>query len=142
MSQLRSNGALGGQGETNGWESFGILTESASLSYETTVEGINSLQKIAYGEEALKLGSKYVTRSFTGVGLLTSIIQGNEQGWQNHNYADVTISTVETVAAFVEVSNPVGWAILGVEALYFIGNEIYKNYNNGHSITQDLFDKQ
>jgi hypothetical protein len=75
--------------------------------------------------------------------LLTTIAEGvnNPNGWQNHNTADVVISVAETIATIAKLTNPVGWAILGVEALWFAGNEIYKSENDDHhSITEDLFD--
>jgi len=90
-----------------------------------------------------EVGSKGLSRSIAGLGLVTSVIEGatNPHGWQNHNPADVIINGATTVATFIELSNPVGWAILGAEGLYFIGNEIYKNHNKEHkTITESLFD--
>ncbi len=131
-----------GEGKTSFWKGITLFSESSGLAYEGTAEGVKALQYVAYGREAVEIGSKTISRSIAGVNLAATIMEGvdNENGWQNHNTADVIISGAETVATFLEVSNPVGWAILGVEALWFVGNEIYKNENDGHSITEDLFD--
>jgi hypothetical protein len=140
----------GGEGES-GWEIAGKITEATGLAFDDTEASVIMAEKLANRMSGAtnaiidfgKVG-KGASGTLAGLGVVTSVVQGinNPYGWQNHNTADVAIGTAEFITSMIiEATNPVGWAVLGAEGLYFLGNLWYESKHHGQSITEALFDK-
>jgi RHS repeat-associated protein len=131
--------------ESNGLETAKSATEVTDMGLGFIADylqpGSRSAEMLTGGSE-LKLISKS-TSSIAGgllgvanLGLTIADGINNSKGWQNHNTADVVVSTAETGLALFEVTSPLGWAF-GVGM--FVGNLISEHYT-GKSITENLFD--
>ena len=127
--------------ERSATDNAGTLNGALSLTADATEKAVKTAQVIANASTDIDkpiLGSGKVggrlSRGFAIADAGITIYDAIANGGKPHHAADLYLAGLFYV---VSKAFPLGW---GVGALYFITNEIYKNYNNGKSITETIFD--
>lgn len=127
-------GVAAGSAYTGALKAYAEANVNYQYKYASKTHTAEQLTKMnaARMSKIAKIADKASAR-LTIVSAGVTVIDGLNNGWQNHHTADLAITGALYVIA---ASNPLGWVVGGI---YFIADVAVQSHT-GKSITENLFD--